>query len=62
MSKEHEIIERNMWDHYSELPNPAWYAYKNELKCEWCDNVMTEEDHNFSDVCGDCFEENEVDE
>ncbi len=21
-----------MWDHYSELPNPAWYEYKNKQK------------------------------
>ena len=25
-----EIVERELWDHYSELPNPAWYEYKNE--------------------------------
>ena len=24
-----EIVERELWDHYSELPNPAWYEYKN---------------------------------
>jgi hypothetical protein len=23
-----EIIEKEMWDHYSELPNPSWYEYK----------------------------------
>jgi len=23
-----EIVERELWDHYSELPNPAWYEYK----------------------------------
>ena len=26
-----EIIEKELWDHYSELPNPAWYEYKNKL-------------------------------
>ena len=25
-----EIIKKEMWDHYSELPNPAWYDYKNK--------------------------------
>ena len=25
-----EIVQREMWDHYSELPNPAWYEYKNK--------------------------------
>ena len=25
-----KIVEREMWDHYSELPNPAWYEYKNK--------------------------------
>ena len=25
-----KIIKKEMWDHYSELPNPAWYDYKNK--------------------------------
>ena len=25
-----KIVELEMWDHYSELPNPAWYEYKNK--------------------------------
>jgi len=25
-----EIVEKELWDHYSELPNPAWYEYKNK--------------------------------
>ena len=25
-----EIIDKELWDHYSELPNPAWYDYKNK--------------------------------
>ena len=25
-----------------------------EFKCEMCDASMTEEDHHFCDVCGDC--------
>ncbi len=27
-NKEAEIVEKELWDHYSELPNPAWYEYK----------------------------------
>jgi peptidyl-prolyl cis-trans isomerase B (cyclophilin B) len=27
-----EIVEKELWDHYSELPNPAWYEYKNNKK------------------------------
>jgi len=25
-----KIVDKEMWDHYSELPNPAWYDYKNK--------------------------------
>jgi len=25
-----EIVEKELWDHYSELPNPNWYEYKNK--------------------------------
>ena len=39
-----EIIEKELWDHYSELPNPAWYEYKNNIHmveihpCKECGN------------------------
>ena len=23
-----DIVEAELWDHYSELPNPMWYEYK----------------------------------
>jgi hypothetical protein len=23
-----DLIEEQLWDHYSGLPNPAWYQYK----------------------------------
>jgi len=26
--KKPEIVEKELWDHYSELPNPDWYEYK----------------------------------
>lgn len=28
------LIEEDLWDHYSGLPNPAWYQYKKELEDE----------------------------
>jgi len=27
-NKQEEIIEKELWDHYSELPNPMWYEWK----------------------------------
>ena len=43
--KEHEIVERELWDHYSELPNPAWYEYKDvtgkkKMKKKYPDNIV----------------------
>ena len=29
---------------------------KNNLICEFCDRVMTEEEHDFCDICGECME------
>ena len=26
-----DLIEEELWDHYSGLPNPSWYQYKKEL-------------------------------
>jgi len=31
------------------------------LHCEWCERPMTEEEHDFCDICGECREENEID-
>jgi DNA ligase 1 len=28
LTKQSEIVEKELWDHYSELPNPSWYEYK----------------------------------
>jgi hypothetical protein len=25
------LVEEELWDHYSGLPNPLWYHYKKEL-------------------------------
>ena len=32
MEKKPEIVEKELWDHYSELPNPSWYEYKDKMK------------------------------
>lgn len=49
--KEPEIVERDMWDHYSELPNPSWYEYKNvEEKKKYPDNVVYDDDSNTFDA------------
>ena len=49
--KEPEIVERDMWDHYSELPNPSWYAYKNvEEEKKYPDNVVYNNDSNTFDA------------
>ena len=34
-NKTAEIVDKEMWDHYSELPNPAWYEYKNNNMKKW---------------------------
>lgn len=28
--KDKDIVEEELWDHYSELPNPLWYEYKDK--------------------------------
>ena len=40
------LIEEDLWDHYSGLPNPAWYQYKNQLEDE-------EDDTDYSANTGD---------
>jgi len=37
-----KIVDEEMWDHYSELPNPAWYEYKNKKEM----NKHEQETHN----------------
>jgi rRNA maturation endonuclease Nob1 len=27
-----------------------------DLTCEFCDRIMTEEEHDFCDICGECRE------
>jgi len=38
--KKPEIVERELWDHYSELPNPSWYEYEENMKKEYPDNIV----------------------
>jgi hypothetical protein len=26
-----DLVEGELWDHYSGLPNPSWYQYKKKL-------------------------------
>ena len=42
--KEPEIVEKGLWDHYSELPNPAWYEYKENMKKKYPDNIVYNEE------------------
>jgi hypothetical protein len=44
-----DLIEEDLWDHYSGLPNPAWHQYKKELKDE-------EDDTDNSIITGDVVE------
>ena len=39
-----EIVEKELWDHYSELPNPAWYEYKENMKKKYPDNIVYNEE------------------
>ena len=50
INKEPEIVERELWDHYSELPNPAWYEYKET-------NMINEEDTSVPHNCDVCNKE-----
>jgi hypothetical protein len=32
-----DLVEEELWDHYSGLPNPLWYQYNKNLKNEESD-------------------------
>lgn len=34
-----DLVDENLWDHYSGLPNPAWYQYKKEQEDGEEDNI-----------------------
>lgn len=42
-----DLVEEELWDHYSGLPNPSWYQYKKELNNEEDD---TEDSTNLGTV------------
>ena len=48
--KEPEIVEKGLWDHYSELPNPAWYEYKENMKKKYPDNIVYNEEKDKFDA------------
>ncbi len=48
--KEPEIVEKGLWDHYSELPNPAWYEYKEKMKKKYPDNIVYNEEKDKFDA------------
>jgi len=33
-----------------------WLWMDDRLVCEFCDKAMTEEDHDFCDICPECME------
>jgi hypothetical protein len=42
-----DLVEEELWDHYSDLPNPAWYQYKKKLNDEEED---TEDSTDFATI------------
>ena len=60
-----DILYINVLEIMNEKPkkitNNIWLMEEEEYHCEWCNKEMTEEDHHFCDICGDCREENEED-
>ena len=35
-----DLIEEGLWDHYSELPNPEWYAFRDKYLCKKCEDKL----------------------
>jgi len=50
----------NRQEHYQNIMTPCDLESV-PCRCEWCEKPMTEEDHHFCDICGDCREEHEID-
>lgn len=40
-----DLIEEDLWDHYSGLPNPMWYQHIEEIKDEE-ENTLTKKEPN----------------
>lgn len=34
-----DLIDEELWDHYSGLPNPSWYAYKEKNEEEDIEDI-----------------------
>jgi len=37
--------------------NKKEWLWMDDLKCEFCDKTMTEEEHEFCDICPNCKDE-----
>jgi hypothetical protein len=35
-----DLIQEGLWDHYSELPNPAWYEFREKYLCKKCEERL----------------------
>jgi hypothetical protein len=44
-----DLIEEELWDHYSGLPNPAWYQFK---KASINEEEDTEDSTDIGDIDG----------
>tara|TARA_R100000900_G_C3258265_1_gene148874 strand:+ start:237 stop:494 length:258 start_codon:yes stop_codon:yes gene_type:complete len=59
---ETEIVDKGLWDHYSELPNPAWYDYKNKImdRKEKALEIISEIEENINICCNASMESDDV--
>jgi hypothetical protein len=48
------LIEEDLWDHYSGLPNPIWYHDTNELN-DGMNKIPCKLDHNGECLICDCY-------
>lgn len=39
-----DLVAEELWDHYSDLPNPAWYEIKEKLEDEESDTNTVDSD------------------
>jgi len=62
MNMETEIVDKGLWDHYSELPNPAWYDYKNKImdRNEKALEIISEIEENINICCNAAMEGDDV--
>tara|TARA_R110002012_G_scaffold26763_6_gene86654 strand:+ start:4680 stop:4943 length:264 start_codon:yes stop_codon:yes gene_type:complete len=62
MNMETEIVDKGLWDHYSELPNPAWYDYKNKImdRKEKALEIISEIEENITICCNASMDSDDV--